>query len=451
LRIHVAFVLVLLASVAVARTLTGTVKNSTTGKPSAGDEVAVFTLDQGMKESGHTTTDPLGHFSFKLDGAVNGSQTPHLVRVIHQGVTYHRVAPPKTTSVAIEVYDVAKKVNGIGVIADIMRIQASRGQIAVTRDFGVRNTSNPPRTQMNDRSLEFYIPEDAHIIENSGTAIPENGAPLQSAPVSEGEKNRYSFIFPLRPGLTHFEVTYLIPYSGRANLDPRSIYPLEHFLVLLPKSMQFKAAAASAGFKVVQSPTVPNATAQVASNTTNGQNLAFNVSGEGMLETSRQPVAQDSGQHQDSSTAGGGPVTQPRNRPGGGLGPPVDAPDPLQKYRWWIFGSSAAVLIIGCVYVARQQSRMRAYSSQCALQDKRHYESAEAGMMEAMRTPAARVTSGLITGIKEELFQIEVERKRGQISQPEFERVKAALGQTLDLALRREAQKVEASDKVATV
>jgi hypothetical protein len=72
-------------------------------------------------------------------------------------------------------------------------------------------------------------------------------------------------------------------------------------------------------------------------------------------------------------------------------------------------------------------------------------------MLEAMRTPAARVTSGLITGIKEELFQIEVERKRGQISQVEFERVKAALGQTLDLALRREAQKVEASDKVATV
>ena len=68
-----------------------------------------------------------------------------------------------------------------------------------------------------------------------------------------------------------------------------------------------------------------------------------------------------------------------------------------------------------------------------------------------MRTPAARVTSGLITGIKEELFQIEVESKRGQISQDEFERVKAALDQTLDRALRREAHQGETTSKIATL
>ena len=452
MRIHVAFVHLLLASFAVAQTLTGTVKNSTTGKPSAGDEVVVFSLDQGMKESGHTTTDALGHFRFKLDNA----QIPHLVRAIHQGVTYHRVAPPKTRSVALEVYDVAKKVKGIGVIADIMRIQASQGQIAVTRDFGVRNTSNPPRTQMNNRSLEFYIPDGAHIIENSGTAIPENGTPLQSAPVPEGEKNRYSFIFPLRPGLTHFEITYQIPYSGRANLDPRSIYPLEHFLVLLPKSMQFKAAAGSAGFKMIQSPDVPNATAQVASNTTDGQNLAFNISGEGTLEARRQAGTQDPGRHQGSPT-GGAPAAQSGSRPGGGLGMPIDAPDPLHKYRWWILGSSAAVLLIGCVYVARQQSKMSANSRQqinssvlCVRQEEDHYEPGVAGMMEAARIPAvARTTSVLIAGIKEELFQIEVERRRGQISEIEFEKLRGALDQTLDIAMKREARRAQAPNKVA--
>jgi hypothetical protein len=453
--ICVALTILVLASFAAAQTLTGTVKNSTTGKPSAGDDVVVFKLGQGMEEAGHTTTDAEGRFGFKLEDA----QTPHLVRATHQGVTYHGMALPGTASVAIDVYDVARKVNGIEVIADIMRIQASHGQMAVTRDFGVRNTSNPPRTQLNDRNLEFYIPDGAQFIEDSGTAITENGAPVKSAPVPEGEKNRYSFIFPLRPGLTRFEVTYRIPYGGSANLDPKSIYPLEHFMVMSPRSMHFKATPGSAKFKMIQFPNMPDATVQTASNTTHRQSLAFYISGEGTLGTARQSGTQGPEKHLDSST-GGVLAAQSGNRPGGGLGQPIDAPDPLQKYRWWILGSLAGALLISGVYVAsRQQSKMRAYSRQKpnsslltpAVEEGR-CESTGVAMLEASRAPtASRATSVLMTGIKEELFQIEVERKQGQISQAEFERVKAALDQTLDRALKREPHKSEATTKLATI
>ena len=41
----------LLSTLASAQTLTGTVKNSTTGKPAAGDEVVLLTLGQGMEEA----------------------------------------------------------------------------------------------------------------------------------------------------------------------------------------------------------------------------------------------------------------------------------------------------------------------------------------------------------------------------------------------------------------
>lgn len=437
-RIVIALV-ILLTSFAAAQTLTGTVKNSTTGKPSAGDEVVVFKLGQGMEESGRTKTDAKGQFSFKLDDA----QAPHLVRAIHQDVTYHRMAPPGTTSVAVEVYDVAKKVDGITVVADIMRIQAAQGQIAVTREFGVQNTSTPPRTQMNEHNLEFYVPDGAHVIDDSATATTDNGNPLKSAPVPEGEKNRYSFIFPLRPGLTRFEVTYQLPYSGSANLDPKSLYPLEHFVVMTPKAMQFTAAASSAGFKLINYPNEPDASVQVASNTTPGQNLAFKISGEGTLETGQESGAQGSSEGEQSSP-GGAPGAQSNNRPGGGLGPPIDAPDPLQKYRWWILGGFAAVLVIGGVYVAsRQQSAARALKRQktsmpIAMQEEDDYEPAEVGVRT---TAAARPTSMLMEGIKEELFQLEVERKQGQISQAEYEKAKAALDQTLERALKREAQR----------
>jgi hypothetical protein len=428
----------LLATLASAQTLTGAIKNATTGKPAAGDEVVLLKLGQGMEEAGRTKTDPQGHFTFKLDDA----QSPHLVRAIHQEVTYHRMAPPGTTSVELEVFDVGKKVDGITVVADIMRIQAAQGKIEVVREFGVQNTSNPPRTQMNEHNLEFYIPDGAHIIEDSASATTENGNPLKSAPVPEGEKNRYSFIFPLRPGLTRFEVAYQLSYTGSANLDPKSVYPLEHFVVMTPKAMQFTAAAASAGFKLINYPNEPDASVEVASNTTAHQNLAFKISGEGTLETPQETGAQ--GQQQSpEGAASSGPGAQV-SRPGGGLGPPIDAPDPLQKYRWQILAGIAAALIIGGIYVAvRQQSAARALarqtpgSSTSATMPEDDYAPAETNTARV----AARPTSMLLEGLKEELFQLEVERRQGQISQAEYEKAKSALDQTLERALKREAQK----------
>jgi hypothetical protein len=424
----------LLTSLAPAQTLTGTVKNSTTGKPAAGDDVILLSLRQGMEESARTKTDAKGNFTLKLDDA----QSPHLVRAVHEGVTYHRMAPPGTTSVEVEVYDAGKKIDGISVVADIMRIQAAQGQIEIVREFGVQNASKPPRTQMDERNLEFYIPDGAQIIPDSATATTENGNPLKSAPVPEGEKNRYSFIFPLRPGLTRFEVAYQMPYTGSANLDPKSQYPLDHFVVMMPKAMEFTAAATAAGYKLINYPNEPEASVQVASNFRPGQNLAFKVSGEGTLTD-----PQEAGGGAQGETASAPPSG---NRPGGGLGPPIDAPDPLQKYRWPILGGLGALLVFGAVFVAaRQQSAGRAGRGKpTTLEDSEsdyEFPAVPASRLSQSAPTRRSSTSMLLEGLKEELFQLEVEHKQGQISQQEYEKTKAALDQTLQHALKREAQK----------
>jgi hypothetical protein len=127
------------------------------------------------------------------------------------------------------------------------------------------------------------------------------------------------------------------------------------------------------------------------------------------------------------------------------LGPPIDAPDPLQKYRWWILGGFAAVLLIGGVYVAsRQQSAARAAArqkpgSRPMVLHEDEFESHEVVPASTARAPHS--SSMLMEGIKEELFQLEVERQQGQISQAEYDKAKAALDQTLERALRRETQK----------
>jgi hypothetical protein len=439
--LHLVFVLAILSSLATAQSLTGTVKNSTTGKPSSGDDVVLLSLGQGMEEAGRTKSDAKGNFTFKLDG-----QGPHLVRVIHQGVTYHRMAPPGTTSVEVEIYDVSKNVEGIEVIADIMRIQAGNGTMQVERTFAVQNNSKPPRTQMNDHNLEFYVPEGATIGESQ--AMTAGGQPVKSDPVPEGAnaKGRYSFLFPLRPGETRFEVVYTIPYTGTINIDPKLIYPIEHFVAIAPKGMQFTPVQADS-YKPTPFPGQPDANVEVASNIKIGQQMAFKLSGEGLL------------QNQDENAQGGqGSSGQAESRPGGGLGPPIDAPDPMMQrqwggiaVRWWILGGFTAALLIGGIFVARRQqataSAARASAGLGTIEDAEDFVVPAAsarparGPAPVAKQPQQSTSSALLQGLKEELFELEVEHKQGRITQQEYEKTKAALDATLQRALKREAQK----------
>src|SRR5579864_3974559 len=250
-------VLALLFPFAFSQTLTGTVKNATTNKPAAGDEVVLLKLGQGMEEAGRTKTDSKGNFTFKLDDA----QSPHLVRAIHQGVTYHRMAPPGTTSVEVTVYDVSKKIDALSVTADVMRVQVENNQLEVVRLFVVNNESSPPRSQMNDHNFEFYLPEGAKI--DQSMAMTAGGQPVTSAPVPQAEKNRYAFLFPLRPGETQFQVFYHLPYSGEATIDPKTLYPMQHFVVMLPKSMKFTPGPGTP-FEAKPYPNQPETQAEIA-------------------------------------------------------------------------------------------------------------------------------------------------------------------------------------------
>jgi hypothetical protein len=127
-RIIVAALALLFGASASAQTLNGTLTNGTTGKPAAGDDVILIKLAQGMEEAAHTKADASGHFTFKLPDA-----GPHLIRAVHQGVTYHSMAPPGSNSVEVQVFDVSKKLANISVTADVLRFQAQGNQLQGTR------------------------------------------------------------------------------------------------------------------------------------------------------------------------------------------------------------------------------------------------------------------------------------------------------------------------------
>lgn len=444
-----------LSAYAAAETLTGTVKNGTTGKPGVGDEVILIKLGNGMEEAARTKADAKGSFSFNLD-----DQGPHLIRAIHQGVTYHRMAPTGTTSVEVEVNDVAKKVDGISVTADVMRCQAENGQLEIVRLFAVDNKSTPPKTQMNDHNFEFFLPEGAKVTQ--AMARTANGQPINASAVPQGEKNKYAFIFPLRPGETQFQVQFTLPYSGEATLDPKLPYSAQHFVVMVPKAMQFSAGP-NAHFESMNDPQQADATIQVATLTAPGQPLSFKVSGTGTLAAEGGGGGPSGGGNSGgSSSMGQNP--EARSGPGGGLGPPIDAPDPLQKYRWPIIGGFVLVLAGGAFYMTKRQRAALASGNGSAMEfdapeppqpvtprvsrptpppPTRVVPSAAPAPATAAPVATAAVSrpSMLFEALKEEIFQLELEHKQGKISQQEYEKAKAALDGTLERAIKRDAQK----------
>jgi 5-hydroxyisourate hydrolase-like protein (transthyretin family) len=419
-----------------AQNLAGTVNNGTSQKPAAGVEVTLIKLAQGMEEAASTKTDAKGNFSFKLDDA----DGPHLVRATFQGATYFKIAPPGTSSVEVTVYDSAKTVEGISYTVDALQLEADGNQLRGTRTFAVNNQSKPPKTEMSDGTFEFYLPEGAEI--DAAMAMAAGGKSVKASVVQRKERNLYAMAFPLRPGETKMQVGFHLPYSGSAEFTPKSRYPLDHFVVMVPKSMKFDAM--STPFQqITDGPGTSTANVQVVTQTKPNQSLAFEISGSGTLPAE----SGNGGDAQTGAPDNGGPTGQGMSsRPGGGLGPPSDAPDPLQNFRWYILGGFAALLLGGGYYVTQRNKNtdaMAATGGKTVVAVSPGSNSSPAAPMN--RAAVAAIPSGngslLMQAMKEEIFQLEVDRQQGSISAEEYATAKAALDQTLARAIQRESRK----------
>jgi len=417
-----AAIIALTIASAAAQNLTGTVTNGTSNKPAAGDEVILINLSNGMDVADKTKADSAGKFSFTLKDGPGG---PHLIRAIHQGVTYHQMAPPGTNSVDVKVYDVVRKLDGLNLTADVMRLQADATSLQGIRLFAVDNTSSPAVTQMNDHNFEFYLPPGAKIEQAQAKA--PNGQPIAAEAVPQAEKNRYAIAFPLRPGETQFQLEFTLPYTGEITLDPKPLYPSEHLVVVLPKTMQFKAANPQS-FQSMQDPSQGDSVVEVAQQAKPGQPYSFTVQGTGTINDT--PAQTASGAAQQSGQA-------PRSGPGGGLGVPIGTPDALQEYRWWILGGFAVLLALGGWIVTKRQGVSPIAAAANAAKTAPSSPISTSPAPTSAAAPGAK-SSMLLEALKEEIFQLEVERKQGKITQAEYDKNKAALDQTLERALKRQ-------------
>ncbi len=442
LQISLSLALLLIPSTipsALAATITGTVTNGTTNKPSDGDDVILISLQQRMQEAARTKTDAHGKYSINVP-----DQGMHLIRVDHEKASYFQPAPPNTSTVDVTVFDVAPTVPGITTEANVIRVETDPQGLHVTQSYFVKNDSTPPRTQFSSRSYEIYLPPEAKV--EGAAAMGPGGMPVASSPAPMGEKGHYAYLFPLRPGETQFQVTYSLPYTGSAKFEPKLAGSADNVVVMVPKSMTFTPDAST--------PYTPinddiNAQTFVAKNVTPTQPLGFSVSGSGALPRDVQTAQAGNGQ-------AGAPAGADDNRPGIGLGNPIDTPDPLSKYKWWILSGVGLVLVIAAAFFLRRSPQQ---DDEDALVAASAHPAPVAEQYAAPLTwtqgspPPATVAPipppppaepdpetqrhNLLNSLKEELFALESDRAKGNVGEVEYAAHKQALEAIIRRALNR--------------
>jgi hypothetical protein len=269
--------------------------------------------------------------------------------------------------------------------------------------------------------------------------------PLAATPDPATPKGHYTFTFPIRPNEgdqgTRFQLTYHIPYSGSYKFVPKLMQGADNIAVMLPKSMTFAPGAGTA-FQSV--PDDANAQTFLARGVQAGQPLEFTVSGTGALprDTPSGPggagpngAATGGMQSADDSAAPNGPG----GKPGGGLGNPIDAPDPLSKYKYWILAGLAIVLATAAAFLLRKPAGVAPLPVAPVTAAPVAAAWAEPQIAAFAAPTAATKSQLLLEALKEELFAIESEKIAGKLSPEEYAEVKAALETVLRRALGRQA------------
>jgi len=429
--------LFLSVTVAQAASVTGTVTNKTTGKPSAGDTVTLVDVQAGMSDAATAKTDAHGHYSLESPGG-----GAFLIKATHQGGTYFIAAPQGGVPGDITVYDVAAKVDGVSIDANMILAEAAGGMVRVQERYLVRNTSLPPRAQFSSNTFEFVLPTGALL--DGASATRPGGLPTNTRPTPLGQAGHYTINIPIQPNKaekeTLFEVQYHLSYNGKVTFTPQLQMPADNLVVYVPKGMTFGKAKGAEFQSAEQDPRVQTF---IAKNIHPGQSVEFTLSGEGQMPREAQNAAMG---QQTIGGMGDAGSADAANRPGGGIGNPIGTPDPLSKYKWWILGGIALLLVAAAAYMLRKQGTLAgglpATLSDAAFESKPMPAATSSPVSYSAvpgSNPAAPPSVGkaaLMNILKEELFAIESEKLSGTISPVEYAEVKAGLEAVLKRALK---------------
>lgn len=402
--------------------LSGHVRNGTTGTAAANVPVVLIQLQGGMQTVANTKTDSQGRFHF--DHPAVGKQ-PMLVRAIYRGVNFHQPLPPGGNIADVEVFEPTTDPNTISVPSRLVVFQPNGSNLLIGEEYVVQNKSNPPSAFFKEKgNFEFQISGRAEL--QQVAAWGPSGMPVVQGTMDRGA-NRHAIAFAFRPGESGVRMSYQLPYPGnQATVRMTSPYPINRMVIVVPPTVKisspgFQPAGSEQGMNLYARDVIPAGT-------------AFDVEVSG---TAPPPSAQG------APTGSSAEPSQERaeNRAIQTLPSRIDA------LKWPIVSGFATLFVLGAIFLWRKPSAAfanggTANASQetfsTARQTKTNASSLALRMQSqpGVETPGAventeREVQNSLDGLKDSLFRLELRHQAGTISDDEYARERARFDQIL--------------------
>ncbi len=443
-----------------AGTLTGTVKNGTTGQLAVGADVILIQLQGGMQPVANTKTDAQGHFHFDNPQLGTG---PMLVRVVYKGVNYHEPITPGKMSAEIEVFEPTNDPKSFNVANHAIILQPNGADLMVGEEYMIANKTQPPLAFYRaDGSFDFTLPDGADF--NQASAWGASGMPVVQGTIDKG-KNKMAIAFPFRPGESGVRLSYKVPYAGNhVTLHNVSQYSSDRLIIAAPPTVQISgpgitAAGQDQGFNVYMRDNVAaNAPVEINVSGTAPMPSASQGGGGGPAGGSSAAASADDSQNPSvNSRADAGSVDAPSASA-------TTVPARLDSLKWILTGGFVSIFILGFAYLwLRPQPagtadgawvaeadvpapRAEKRSPVRSAQQPATYASAAAPAPAEASTPVASPASrsavetiadvdnqvqGSLDDLKNNIFRLELRRQAGTISEEDYTRERARVEKAL--------------------
>jgi hypothetical protein len=187
-------------------------------------QLDVVALATGMSTLKSTKSDPSG--KFRMDGLP--TDQPMMVRADYKSVTYFsRVTfdAGGRANVTIEVYEPTSSAAAVTVEDVRMAFQAAGEQLRTLELYSFNNATKPPQAFVNPEG-NFRFSKAPGILEvpRASVTAPGSTMPLTQSPLESADGQSYYLTYPLRPGVTTFEVDEILPYKDRSYTYRRKFY-----------------------------------------------------------------------------------------------------------------------------------------------------------------------------------------------------------------------------------
>jgi hypothetical protein len=430
------------ASAAQAGTVTGTVRNGTTGKPAPDVQVILIQLQGGMQPVGNTKTDANGHYEFTNPGI--GGQMPMLIRAIYHDVFYHEPVAPGKTTADVTVYEPTNKPGSVAVSTHAVIIQPSGSELLIGEEFNIENKTQPPMTYYLDSgSFLFSLPEGATL--NEVAAAGASGMPVVQSTLDKG-KNLRAIAYAFRPGENEVRISYKLPYPGnQTKIRIVSPYVAGRLVIATPPTVQIAAdglatAAPEQGFSIYMHDSI-------------AANSPLNIAVSGTAAPPPQQSAASEGAPNGAPNQGGevgppsadntqNPSVNSRLEQSGAEAPTAAAttlPARLDSLKWILVGGFAAIFALGFVFLWRRPQFIAATASTSAAGDVSVVTAVPASPPSRVSASAGAAAvaeadthvRGGLDDLKDTLFRLELRHQAGTIADDDYARERQRIEQLL--------------------